>query len=361
MSQRGLSHRNSVPSCDALGAHRDETSSSAWTWAFPRHRCLHDPRNEHDACGVGFIANVKGKKSNAIVQQGLQILVNLDHRGAVGRRPPAGRRRAGILIRDSGQAVLRMGAKEAKVELPQQGRLRRRHVLPAAGPGGARVRDEPVRQRSRRNRSRSCSAWPGDVPINKKGSRQGRDRGNARDQAGRHRQGLAVDEPGCVRAEAAGHPARRRRTRPAGRSAKKKNLPGLGEFYMPSLSTRTIVYKGLLLARASRRRYYADLTDPRTAKRARARPPALLDQHLPRAGDLAHPYRYDRPQRRDQHGARQRQLDACARGSSMASALLGADLDKVWPLIPHGQSDHGSSRQRARTAGRGRLPARRTR
>ena len=58
---------------------------------------LYDPRNEHDACGVGFIANVKGAKSNEIVRKGLEILVNLDHRGAVGADPLMGDG-AGVLI-----------------------------------------------------------------------------------------------------------------------------------------------------------------------------------------------------------------------------------------------------------------------
>ena len=44
---------------------------------------LYDPANEHDACGVGFIAHIKGNKSHSIIEQGLQILKNLDHRGAV--------------------------------------------------------------------------------------------------------------------------------------------------------------------------------------------------------------------------------------------------------------------------------------
>ncbi len=46
---------------------------------------LYDPRNEHDACGVGFVVNIKGRKSHDIIAQGLKILENLDHRGAVGR------------------------------------------------------------------------------------------------------------------------------------------------------------------------------------------------------------------------------------------------------------------------------------
>jgi glutamate synthase (NADPH/NADH) large chain len=85
----------------------------------PPAQGLYDPRNEHDACGVGFIANFKGKKSNAIVAQGLQILLNLDHRGAVGADPLLGDG-AGILIQIPDK-LFRDWAKTAKVELPQPG------------------------------------------------------------------------------------------------------------------------------------------------------------------------------------------------------------------------------------------------
>src|SRR5487761_2668348 len=51
---------------------------------------LYDPRNEHDSCGVGFVVNIKGQKSHDIIRRGLQILVNLDHRGAVGADPLVG-------------------------------------------------------------------------------------------------------------------------------------------------------------------------------------------------------------------------------------------------------------------------------
>ena len=56
----------------------------------PQPQGLYDPAHEHDACGVGFVANIKGRKSHAIVQQGLQILRNLTHRGATGADPLAG-------------------------------------------------------------------------------------------------------------------------------------------------------------------------------------------------------------------------------------------------------------------------------
>ena len=63
----------------------------------PKAQGLYDPRNEHDSCGIGFIANIKNRKSHEIVRQGIQILVNLDHRGAVGADPLAGDG-AGILL-----------------------------------------------------------------------------------------------------------------------------------------------------------------------------------------------------------------------------------------------------------------------
>src|SRR5258708_15495978 len=63
----------------------------------PAQQGLYDPANEHDACGVGFVANIKGARSHAIIEQGLLILKNLTHRGAVGADPLAGDG-AGILI-----------------------------------------------------------------------------------------------------------------------------------------------------------------------------------------------------------------------------------------------------------------------
>lgn len=56
----------------------------------PQQQGLYDPTNEHDACGVGFVVNIKNRKSHAIVEQGLQILKNLEHRGATGYDPLLG-------------------------------------------------------------------------------------------------------------------------------------------------------------------------------------------------------------------------------------------------------------------------------
>ena len=80
---------------------------------------LYNPSNEHDACGVGFVVNIKGKKSNTIIQQGLKILENLDHRGAVGADKLMGDG-AGILIQLPDQLYREEMAKQG-VKLPPEG------------------------------------------------------------------------------------------------------------------------------------------------------------------------------------------------------------------------------------------------
>ena len=90
----------------------------------PIKQGLYDPRNEHDACGVGFIANIKGLKTHDIVKQGLQILINIDHRGAVGADPMVGDG-AGCLIQIP-DALLRDWAKGQNLTLPAVVRWNRR-------------------------------------------------------------------------------------------------------------------------------------------------------------------------------------------------------------------------------------------
>ncbi len=78
----------------------------------PAAQGLYDPANEHDACGVGFVANIKGKKSHEIIEQGLTILKNLTHRGAVGADPKASDG-AGILIQMPDTFSVRNGPNRA--------------------------------------------------------------------------------------------------------------------------------------------------------------------------------------------------------------------------------------------------------
>ncbi len=80
---------------------------------------LYDPRFEHDACGVGFVCNIKGKKSNEIIKQGLEVLRRLSHRGATGADPQTGDG-AGILMQTPHEFFAQVCAKE-KINLPAQG------------------------------------------------------------------------------------------------------------------------------------------------------------------------------------------------------------------------------------------------
>src|SRR6476619_225061 len=82
----------------------------------PPKQGLYDPQFEHDACGVGFVVNIKGRKSHAIIQQALQILLNLDHRGACGCEANTGDG-AGILIQPPHE-FLKIATKECGVPLP---------------------------------------------------------------------------------------------------------------------------------------------------------------------------------------------------------------------------------------------------
>jgi glutamate synthase (NADPH) large chain len=88
--------------------------------ALPDRQGLYDPRNEHDSCGIGFVANIKGRKSHEIIARGLEILVNLDHRGAVGADPLVGDG-SGCLIQMP-DALLRDWADRGGLALPSPGR-----------------------------------------------------------------------------------------------------------------------------------------------------------------------------------------------------------------------------------------------
>ena len=87
--------------------------------ALPAQQGLYDPRHQHDACGVGFVVNLKGRKSHEVIACGLEILVNLNHRGAVGADPLVGDG-AGVLIQLP-DALYRDWATKAGLELPEPG------------------------------------------------------------------------------------------------------------------------------------------------------------------------------------------------------------------------------------------------
>ncbi len=296
----------------------------------PERQGLYDPRNEHDACGVGFVANIKGRKSHEIVRQGLQILVNLDHRGAVGADPLVGDG-AGCLIQIP-DALLRHWAGENGLTLPPPGSYA---VAMCFLP-----RDEAARHYTINLIGKVVAAegqillgWR-DVPTDLTGLGE-----RVIETMPVIRQAIVVANPALRDQDAFERKLltiRKQTLNNIRALADRSHLPGVGELYMPSFSTRTLVYKGLLLA-PQVESFYADLRDPLTISAL-----ALVHQRFSTntfpSWRLAHPYRF-LAHNGEINTVRGNVNWMYARRRSMSSDLIGPDLDKMWPLIPHGQSD----------------------
>ncbi len=297
---------------------------------FPAPQGLYDPRNEHDACGVGFVAHIKGAKSHAIISQALEILKNIDHRGAVGADPLLGDG-AGILIQVP-DSLYRKWADTEGLKLPQPGDY---GVAMCFLPQDESARDFIVGMFEKfiAKEGQRLIGWR-DVPINPDGLgkavlaempviRQcfvGRGESCA-DQDAFERKLLAI---------------RKQTQNPLAALAEKHSLPGLTELYMPSFSSRTVVYKGLLLA-TQVGSFYRDLTDPDCVSALGLVHQRFSTNTFP-SWKLAHPYRLI-AHNGEINTVRGNVNWMNARRRTMESELLGPDLDKMWPIIPHGQSD----------------------
>jgi glutamate synthase (NADPH) large chain len=297
---------------------------------FPERQGLYDSRNEHDSCGVGFIAHIKGAKSHAIIAQALEILKNLDHRGAVGADPLLGDG-AGILIQLP-DALFRRWAAESGADLPSPGDYA---VAMCFLPRDESSRDFAVANFEKfiAKEGQRLVGWR-DVPTTLDGLGKAViaqmpvirqciiARGsNCADQDAFERKLLAI---------------RKQAQNPLAMLAEKHGLPGLTELYMPSFSSRTIVYKGLLLA-TQVGSFYDDLRDPECVSALGLVHQRFSTNTFP-SWKLAHPYRFI-AHNGEINTVRGNVNWMNARRRTMESELLGPDLDKMWPLIPHGQSD----------------------
>ena len=298
--------------------------------ALPEEQGLYDRANEHDACGVGFVANIKGKKSHSIIDQGLLILKNLDHRGAVGADPLMGDG-AGILIQIPDDFF--------RAEMAIQG-----VTLPRAGDYGVGMVFLPKESASRlacmeeieravRAEGQVVLGWR-DVPVDRTMpmSPAVRDREPVIRQVfiGRGNDVMVTDA-----LERKLYVIRRR----AANAIRALGLEHSKEFYQPSMSARTVVYKGLLLADQVGQ-YYLDLQDARVVSAL-----ALVHQRFSTntfpTWPLAHPFRMI-AHNGEINTLRGNYNWMRAREKGTWSPLLGADLDKIWPLIYPGQSDTAS-------------------
>ena len=288
---------------------------------------LYDPSNEHDACGVGFIAHIKGQKSHSIVEQGLLILKNLDHRGAVGADPLMGDG-AGILIQIP-DAYYREEMARQGVTLPPPGEYGVGMVfLPKEQ--ASRLACEQEIERAVLAEGQVVLGWR-DVPINHEMPMSP----TVREKEPLIRQvfiGRGQDVMVTDALERKLYVIRKS----SGHAIQALNLMHGKEFFVPSMSARTVVYKGLLLADQVGV-YYKDLQDPRCVSAL-----ALVHQRFSTntfpEWPLAHPYRLL---------AHNGEINTVkgnfnwmrAREGVMKSAVLGEDLQKLFPLIYEGQSD----------------------
>ncbi|OQX34730.1 MAG: glutamate synthase subunit alpha, partial [Candidatus Sedimenticola endophacoides] len=291
--------------------------------ALPAKQGLYDPRNEHDACGVGFVADIKGRKSHKIVEQGLEILERLVHRGAVGADPRAGDG-AGILIQLP-DAFFRA---VVDFDLPAAGAYAVGHLfLPRDD--AARAETQSVVERFITGEGQQLIGWR-DVPVDNSGLGY-----SVKPTEPVNRQVFVGCGAGCSSQDAFERKLFVIRKQ-IEKVIRESRLDGRESFYFTSISSRTITYKGMLLSDQVGT-YYQDLNDERMVSAL-----ALVHQRFSTntfpTWDLAHPFRMIA------HNGEINTLRGnvnwmAARKHAMASEILGDDLDKVWPLIPEGQSD----------------------
>jgi glutamate synthase (NADPH) large chain len=297
---------------------------------FPAPQGLYDPRNEHDACGVGFVAHIKGAKSHGIVTQALEILKNLDHRGAVGADPLLGDG-AGILIQLP-DSLYRKWADGEGLKLPQPGEYA---VAMCFLPQDEQSREFIVGifEKFIAKEGQRLIGWR-DVPINPVGLGKA-----VLEQMPVIRQCLIARGENCADQDAFERKLlaiRKQTQNPLAALAEKHGLPGISQLYMPSFSSRTVVYKGLLLA-TQVGSFYRDLDDPDCVSALGLVHQRFSTNTFP-SWKLAHPYRFI-AHNGEINTVRGNVNWMNARRRTMESELLGPDLDKMWPIIPHGQSD----------------------
>ncbi|HEY4202385.1 MAG TPA: glutamate synthase large subunit [Devosiaceae bacterium] len=310
------------PAPEAFAARKNPVASFAN--GRPAAQGLYDPMHEHDACGIGMIANIKNKKSHEVVEKGLEILENLEHRGAVGADPLMGDG-AGILV----QTPHRFFKKVVDFELPGEGEY--------------------------------CAAmvfYPNDVVL--------RDRCAAAIRASLVQEGLTLlgerivptDNSRLSEGVIATQPLIEQMfiARPEGLSADEferrlfitrkvisntvyNAIPEAQSdngFYVVSMSVRTVVYKGMFLA-YQLGAFYPDLADEDFESAL-----ALVHQRFSTntfpSWKLAHPYRMT-THNGEINTIRGNVNWMAARQASVSSPLFGEDISKIWPISYEGQSD----------------------
>ena len=291
----------------------------------PPAQGLYNPAHEHDACGIGFVASIAGEKSHGIIEKGIQVLLNLAHRGACGCDPETGDG-AGVLI----QIPHRFFARECEklgFTLPKPG---------AYGVGMTflpvekheRLQSEGILERIIKEEGLTLLGWR-DTPVYASAIGRVARASQPYIQQVFVRCPTGLDEDAFERKL---YVVRKR----AENEVRESGVENAEMFYIPSFSCRTIVYKGLLLAHQIAN-FYRELADPDVASALCLVHQRFSTNTFP-SWQRAHPYRYIA------HNGEINTLRGNvnwmhARQSLLSSPLFGDDLKKVHPVIAPDGSD----------------------
>ncbi|MBZ5605454.1 MAG: glutamate synthase subunit alpha, partial [Acidobacteriia bacterium] len=278
---------------------------------------LYDPRNEHDACGMGFVVNLAGEKSHEIIQKGLQILINLAHRGACGCDPETGDG-AGVSI----EIPHEFFSRECGFALPEPGRYGVGMIFLPVEPH-QRLLCEGVVEKIAQDEGLKILGWR-DTPVNS-------------DAIGRHARATQpyIEQLFLGAPDGMEQDELERRLYMVRRRAEREIHDEF--FYVPSMSSRTIVYKGLMLA-PQIAEFYGDLSDA-TSRSSLCLVHQRFSTNTFPTWPLAHPYRYV-CHNGEINTVRGNVNWMNARESVLATPLF--DMKKALPVIRPGASDTGS-------------------
>src|SRR6201997_4722585 len=295
------------------------------TSGLPPAQGLYDPAHEHDACGIGFVASISGQKSHEIIKKGIQVLLNLAHRGACGCDPETGDG-AGVLIQIPHKFFVRE-CEKLGFNLPQPGSYGvGMTFLPVEK--HQRLQCEGILERILKEEGLTLLGWR-DTPVY--ASAIGR---VARASQPYIQQIFVARAPGMDEDafERKLYVVRKR----AENEVRESGIADAEMFYIPSLSCRTIVYKGLLLA-PQITNFYRELSDPDVVSALCLVHQRFSTNTFP-SWQRAHPYRYIA------HNGEINTLRGnvnwmYARQSLLGSPLFGDDLQKLHPIIAPDGSD----------------------
>ncbi len=287
---------------------------------------LYDPSLEKDSCGVGFIANIKGKKSHEIVADALSILCNLEHRGAVGADPRAGDG-AGILVQIP-HAFFSRKAEELGFALPAPGEYAIGALFMPRDTAWRNVIKSIIADQIKEE-GLTLLGWR-DVPTDNSSL------------------GVTVKptEPACMQVFIGRNGTAKteddfeRRLyilrKSISQAIYQRRDRGLAGYYPCSMSCRTVIYKGMFLA-DQLGKYYPDLHEADFESAL-----ALVHQRFSTntfpAWSLAHPYRMI-AHNGEINTLRGNTNWMAARQASVSSELYGKDINRLWPISYEGQSD----------------------